>query len=198
VALAGAISYAAGGPGRAPYRTLIDVGVAVPHLLWGLGGAALLGEGLGLGYSAATGVVTLAGLLTPILVGGFLDGLTRAGAGVLPAARALGLPEWRIWAWYVLPRARPALLAACLLASGRACGDAAALYFTAGLGMRLLTGWDQSASTLAVHVLKLAADVAGGQDAAFAAAFVLLCLTALIQLPLLILSANPKGADHAS
>lgn len=192
IALGGSLAYAAGGAGtlRRGFRLLMEIGLSLPRLLWGLAGASLVGGGLGLGYSALTGILTLTALLLPILITGFMSGLARAAQGLLPACRALGIPKWRVWVFYVLPSARPGLLAAVLLASGRACGDAAALYLTAGIGMRLLGGLDQSASTLAVHVFKLAVDVGGGQGAAFAAAFVLLVLTVLLQAPLLLASSN--------
>lgn len=194
IALAAAITLAAGSRGRlrTGFRLVVEVGLSMPRLLWGLAGASLLGGALGFGYSAPTGIVTLTALLLPILITGFVDGLERASRDVLPACRALGLSEQRTWLAYVLPRARASMLAASLLATGRACGDAAALYLTAGIGMRLLNSLDQSAATLAVHVFKLAVDVGGGQDAAFAAAFVLLVLTVLLQAPLLLIALNTK------
>jgi phosphate transport system permease protein len=192
IALMAALAYAAsdrptgshtGEAVRQAARRTVELGLCLPRLLWGLAGAAIFGHTFGLGLSAATGILTLAMLLLPILTTGFVDGLVEAGRRVRPMAEALGFDDRRIWLREVLPQATPSLAAAALLASGRAFGDAAALILTAGFGARVIEGLGDSASTLAVHIYFLAMGVGGGLPTAAAAGVVLLALTAAIQLP---------------
>lgn len=164
-------------------RRLVEVGLCLPRLLWGLGGAALFGGAFGLGVSAAAGTLTLAALLCPILITGFADGLQQVARRVAPTCRALGMGEWALWWRVVLPQARASISAACMLAAGRAFGDAAALLLTAGIGQRLLGHPGDTASTLAVHIYVLV-ELGGGTETVMAAALVLLVLSAVVQGPL--------------
>jgi phosphate transport system permease protein len=173
-----------GGWARRAGRRLIDTGLCLPRLLWGLAGGAIFGGGLGLGLSAATGALTLGLAISPILVTAFVEAFEQAMNRLGPACRALGMSEGQLWRAEVLPAARGSLAAGCLLAAGRACGDAAALLLTAGVGARLIGHPADSASTLAVHIYVLVVEVGGGIPSAMAAGCVLLAITALVQLPI--------------
>jgi phosphate transport system permease protein len=162
---------------------LIEIGLCMPRLLWGLAGASVFCGALGMGVSAAAGVLTLAAVLCPILVTGFAEGLQQAAKPLAPTCRALGLSEVTLWWRVVLPRARASISAACLLAAGRAFGDAAALLLTAGVGHRLISSAAEPASTLAVHIYVLV-ELGGGSDTVMACALVLLGLSAAMQWPL--------------
>ncbi|MEM6945492.1 MAG: hypothetical protein AAF565_17245 [Pseudomonadota bacterium] len=189
-ALAGAVLYVlaegAPGPWARGWRALMEVGVSLPRLLWGLAGAAVFGGLLGLGVSALTGALTLACLLAPILATGFLEALGRAWAQIGPAAAATGVAPLRALLSLGLREARPALLVALSMAMGRGFGDAAALLLTAGIGLHLLGSPAEPASTLAVLIYYLAVEIGGGREAAMSAAFVLLTLTAGLQMPMLL------------
>jgi phosphate transport system permease protein len=170
---------------------LVEVGLCMPRLLWGLSGAAIFCSALGMGVSAAAGVLTLAAVLCPILITGFSEGLQQAAKPLAPTCRALGLSEATLWWRVVLPRARASISAACLLAAGRAFGDAAALLLTAGVGHRLISSTAEPASTLAVHIYVLV-ELGGGSDTVMACALVLLLLSAAIQWPL-VLAGSRQG-----
>ena len=161
---------------------LLDVGVGVPRIVWGLFGSVVFGGLLGLGFSVATGVTTLACLLAPILTTGFIAGLEAVDPDLREQCAALGLARLTTVRTQVLSAARPALVAAMALAVGRGFGDAAALYFTIGLAMEVPSSFYDSAATLAVFVFNLLATVPGGQQAAYPAAAVLFAVTLLIQL----------------
>lgn len=165
------------------YGKVVAIGLCLPRLVWGLAGAALFGGVMGMGLSAASGALTLAALICPILISGFREGLVQAASPLLVSCRVLGLTERDIWLKEVLPASLTSLKAACLLATGRALGDAAALMLTAGFSLQTVTGPADPASTLAVYVYVLAIEVGGGYKSAMAAAFVLFALNMLILLP---------------
>lgn len=167
---------------RRVLAALFDVGVGVPRVVWGLFGGVVFGGLLGFGFSVLTGVLTLACLLAPILTTGFIAGLEAVDPGLGEQCAALGLGRLTALRTQIIPAARPALVATLALASGRGFGDAAALYFTAGLAAEVPSSLYDSASTLAVFVFNLLTTVPGGQQAAYPAAAVLFAVTLLVQL----------------
>ncbi len=160
---------------------VLDIGVGVPRIVWGLFGGVVVGGILGFGFSLLTGIVTLACLLAPILTTGFIAGLQAVDPTLREQCDALGVSRW-ITVWrQIIPAARPALIASVALAVGRGCGDAAALMFTAGVTATMPHSLFDSGATLAVHVFHLLTTVPGGQPAAYTAAAVLFGLTLIIQ-----------------
>jgi len=173
----------AGSPAlRRAVAAVLDVGVGVPRVVWGLFGGVVFGGVLGFGFSLATGVVTLACLLAPILATGFLAGLEAVDPGLRQECAALGVSRWTTAWTQVVPAARPALVATLALAAGRGFGDAAALYFTAGLAAQVPSSIFDPTATLAVFVFNLLSTVPGGQRAAYSAATILFVITFLVQL----------------
>lgn len=167
---------------RRVLAALFDVGVGVPRVVWGLFGGVVFGGLLGFGFSVVTGVLTLACLLAPILTTGFIAGLEAVDPAIGEQCAALGLGRLTALSTQIIPAARPALVATLELALGRGFGDAAALYFTAGLATEVPSSLYDSASTLAVFVFNLLTTVPGGQQAAYPAAAVLFAVTLIVQL----------------
>lgn len=172
----------AASPWRHSLHAALDIGVGVPRIVWGLFGGVLFGGIFGFGFSVITGVVTLVCLLAPILATGFIAGLEAVDPALREQCDALGLSRWTAVWTQVVPAARPALIASIALATGRGFGDAAALFFTAGLATEVPSSLYDSASTLAVFVFNLLSTVPGGQKAAYSAAAILFFVTLLIQL----------------
>lgn len=163
-------------------HAVLDIGVGVPRIVWGLFGGVFFCEVLGWGFSILSGIATLACLLAPILTTGFIAGLEEVDERVRDACRALGVSPW-ITLWkQILPAARPACIAALALAVARGFGDAAALLFTAGIATGMPDSVYDSAATLAVFVFNLLTAVPGGQSAAYSAAAILFLLTFAVQL----------------
>lgn len=192
ISLPAAVLYTelAGGPLRRLLAVLLDVGVGVPRIVWGLFGGVVFGGFLGYGFSVITGVATLTCLLAPILVTGFVSGLRAVDPALREQCEALGVSRFTTVWTQLVPAARPALVASLALAIGRGFGDAAALFFTAGLAAEVPSSFYDSASTLAVFVFNLLATVPGGQRAAYSAAMVLFAVTLLVQIG--IASTGPK------
>ncbi len=159
----------------------LNIGIGVPRIVWGVFGAALFGGVLGLGFSVATGVLTLTCLLAPIMTTGFVSGLNAVDPALAAQCRALGASRWvTVWR-QIVPAARPALAATAALAAGRGMGDAAALLFTSGVVASMPHSWFDSAATLAVYIFHLLTSVPGGQQAAYTAAALLFVMAALVQ-----------------
>ena len=163
----------------------MEIGAGVPRLLWGIGGAVIIGGYFDLGVSAKTGVLTLSFMLAPIMFNGFVDGLKSAEDHFKPQLAALGISPKKGFFRVQLPAARSTMLTTLSIALGRALGDAAALMLTAGLSFKLLDGLDGQASTLAMQIYHFTVNVGGGKGDAFEAAAVLLTMTAVLQIPLL-------------
>lgn len=163
-------------------HAVLDVGVGTPRIVWGLFGGVFFGGVLGYGFSVITGVATLACLLMPILTTGFISGLEAVDPELRDQCSALGVSPWSTVWRQLVPAARPALVASLALAAGRGFGDAAALFFTAGLATELPSSLFDSASTLAVFVFNLLSTVPGGQKSAYSAAAILFLITLLVQL----------------
>lgn len=169
-------------PLKSALRAVLEVGVGVPRVVWGLFGGAVFGGYCGLGFSLLTGVLTLACLLSPILATGFIASLEQVELEVREQCAALGVSRWQA-AWrQVIPAALPGLTAPLALAAGRGCGDAAALLFTAGVAMQMPQSLFDPGATLSVFVFHLLASVPGGQKAAYSAAAVLFLITLGVQL----------------
>ena len=90
---------------RGAARALLDVGVGVPRIVWGLFGGVVFGGLLGWGFSVATGVATLACLLAPILTTGFLAGLEAVDPALGDQCAALGVSRWTALWTQVIPAA---------------------------------------------------------------------------------------------
>lgn len=167
---------------RTSYHALVDAGVGVPRIVWGLFGGLIFGGMMGFGFSVLSGVLTLACLLAPILVSGFISGLRSVDPALRVECHALGISRWTMVWRQVLPAARPSIVASLALAVTRGCGDAAALLFTAGVTAELPRSLFDPGATLAVFVFHLLTTVPGGQNSAYSAAAVLFLLTLTLQI----------------
>jgi len=82
------------------------------------------------------------------------------------------------------------LIAATIIATGRALAETAVLIFTAGYVSRMPNSWLDSGRTLSVHIYDLAMNVPGGTAPASATALVLIFLLLIINLSARKLSVN--------
>jgi ABC-type phosphate transport system permease subunit len=84
------------------------------------------------GFSIGVGIVILTVMITPIMVAIVVDALRAVPTGWREGAVSLGINRWRAL-WTVGVRAaRPAIVAAAVLASARALGEAIMLSMVAG------------------------------------------------------------------
>lgn len=162
-------------------RQIVDFGGTFPRLLWGVAGAELFGGLMGLGVSALTGILTLGCLLSPIVATTLQDGFAIQVRRVMPTCRMMGMTRFQAVCYCVLPAAAASLGVALRLSLARGLGDAAAVFLTAGSAFSLVTSLFDPGATLSVYVLVLVLETPGQQHTAFAAAALLLALSALLQ-----------------
>lgn len=158
----------------------------VPAAVYGLFGLLAFSQRLGMRYSILSGALTAALLILPTAAQTARRAVEGTVWGNRTAARALGATEAEFYRGIVLPAAGRGLVSAALLCAARVAGESAALLLTAGIGTALPgadpRGWGgyllSSGASLAVGIYQ--ALLEGENDAAFAAALVLLVLLLLL------------------
>ncbi|WP_139826253.1 phosphate ABC transporter permease PstA [Derxia lacustris] len=161
-------------------RLALDALAGVPSIVFGLFGAACFGRFLGLGSSIASGGLTLACMILPIVARSSEAALAGLPADWRQAGAALGITRARLLGEVLLPAAAPAIAAGAMLGIGRAAAETAALVFTSGYVDRMPGSLLDSGRALSVHIQDLSMNVAGGDRAASAAACTLLLLVLVI------------------
>jgi len=154
-------------------RGALDVLAGVPSIVFGLFGNALFCHALGLGFSIASGGLTLACMVLPILIRTTEEGFRAIPAEQRLSAAALGLSRQTTVCAVLLPAAIPGVLVGSILGLGRAFAETAALIFTSGYVDRMPESLLDSGRAISVHIYDLAMNVAGGNPNAYATAVVL-------------------------
>ena len=86
------------------------------------------------GTSILVGVLVLTVMITPIMVAIMVDALRSVPRNWTEGAAALGVNRWRAMCTVGVRAARPAIVAAAVLATARALGEAIMLSMVVGLG----------------------------------------------------------------
>lgn len=180
IALGTAILLAEFTPGGTPFgrivRRSLDILAGVPSIVFGLFGNAFFSKVLGLGFSIASGGLTLACMVLPLLIRTTEEGFRTIPDDVRHGATALGLSRFSTVRRVLLPLAVPALAVGLVLSVGRAVAETAALIFTSGSVDRLPASFLDSGRSLSVHIYDLSMNVAGGEPNAWGSALVLVVL----------------------
>ena len=123
-------------------------------------------------------------MLLPTIIRTTQESLKTVPQSYREGALALGAGKWHMVRTVVLPGAVDGIVTGCILAIGRIVGESAALLYTAGFGMALVSLFDSlhtSSATLTVALYVYATE--GGETAlAFSIATILMVLTLLINL----------------
>lgn len=154
----------------------LDVLAGVPSIVYGLFGYLFFAQAVGLGFSIASGGLSLACMALPLYVRLAQQALQQVPARYRQAAEALDLSHAGFVRRILLPAAAPGLAAALIVAAGRALAETAVLIFTAGYVTRPPESLLDSGRALSVHIYDLAMNVPGGQHAAAATALVLVAI----------------------
>lgn len=160
-------------------RSSLDVLAGIPSIVLGLFGLLVFGDLLGWGFSLASGGMTLACMILPLVIRLADAALRSVPPGLHAQAAALGLSRSTTLRRLIVPAALPGLVAAIALGTARALSETAALVFTAGGSDRMPHALSDPGRTLAMHIYDLALNVAGG-DASAAASAVLLMLALVV------------------
>ena len=157
-------------------RSSLDVLGGVPSIVFGLFGNAFFCKALGLGFSIASGGLTLACMVLPLVIRTTEEGLRSVPEDYRMGAASLGFRRTSTLTHLLLPVAFPSLAIGFVLGVGRALAETAALVFTSGYVDRMPSSLLDSGRSISVHIYDLAMNVAGGDRKAYAASLTLLFL----------------------
>jgi len=122
-------------PGR--LLRLIRLGISnlagVPSVVFGLFGLAFFVIWMKMGESIIAGVLTLAALTLPVIIGSTEEALKSVPNTYREASLALGATRWQTIYRVVIPAALPGILTGAILGLSRAAGETAPIMFTAAV-----------------------------------------------------------------
>ena len=123
--------------GRTSFARYVRLGVnnlaGVPSVVFGLFGLAFFVTFCGMGVSILAGVLTLAVLTLPVIIGTAEEALRTVPDTYREASLALGATKWQTIVRVVMPAAMPGMLTGAILGLARAAGETAAIMFTAAV-----------------------------------------------------------------
>ncbi len=156
----------------------------IPSILFGLVGMLFFTQIMGIKQGILAGGLTLVMMVLPTVISNTRESLLTVPNSYREGALALGSGKWHMIRTVVLPNALDGILTGCILSVGRIMGESAALLFTAGFGLKLLSFTEalkSSSATLTVALYVYAGEQ-GKFDVAFAIAVILMALTLFLNL----------------
>ncbi len=156
----------------------------IPSIIFGLVGMLLFTQLMGLREGILAGGLTLVMMILPTIIRTTQESLKTVPNAYREGALALGSGKWHMVRTVVLPNAVDGIVTGCILAVGRIVGESAALLFTAGFGLKLLSfaaALKTSAAPLTVALYVYASE-RGETSVAFAIAVILMGLALAINL----------------
>lgn len=163
-------------------RFFLDVLWGVPSIVYGAFGFTLL---MYLGYrnSLGAGVVTVAAMITPIMIRAMDEVLKTIPIGLQEASYALGSTKTETAYKVFFREALPGFATAILLAFGRGIGDAASVLFTAGYTDYVPHSFSEPTATLPLAIFfQLSSPIEEVQNRAYAAAVVLTLIVLVLSI----------------
>ena len=141
---------------RGVVRSAVELLVGIPSVVYGLVGMVvlvpLLREIGGNGYSVLAGVIVLTIMILPTVVSISEDSLRAVPVSYKESALALAASKWQT-IWHVmLPAARSGIMAAVILAMGRAIGETMAMIMVIGNSILIPTSPLDPARTLTGNI----------------------------------------------
>ena len=122
---------------RNAFARFVRLGVnnlaGVPSVVFGLFGLSFFVTFCGFGVSILSGVLTLAVLTLPVIIGTAEESLRNVPDTYREASLALGATKSQTIARVILPCALPGMLTGAILGVARAAGETAAIMFTASV-----------------------------------------------------------------
>ena len=163
-------------------RYLLDALWGIPSIVYGAFGFTLM-LFLGMNASLLAGIITVALLITPILVRTFDEVLCTIPLGLHEATLALGSTKTETAFKILFKQGFSGFITAVLLAFGRGIGDAASVLFTAGYTDLIPVNLDEPAATLPLAIFfQLSSPIPEVRERAFAAAVILTIFILIISL----------------
>jgi phosphate transport system permease protein len=163
-------------------RFFLDVLWGVPSIVYGAFGFTLL---MYLGYrnSLGAGIVTVAAMVTPIMIRAMDEVLKTIPLGLQEASYALGSTKTETAYKVFFREAVPGFATAILLAFGRGIGDAASVLFTAGYTDYIPHSFSEPTATLPLAIFfQLSSPIEEVQNRAYAAAVILTLIVLVLSI----------------
>ena len=163
-------------------RYFLDALWGIPSIVYGAFGFALMLY-LGMNASLLAGIITVALLITPIVIRTFDEVLSTIPKGLHEASLALGSTRTEMAFKVMFKQGFSGFITAVLLAFGRGIGDAASVLFTAGYTDLIPTNFDEPAATLPLAIFfQLGSPIPEVRERAYAAAAILTIIILIISL----------------
>jgi phosphate transport system permease protein len=163
-------------------RFFLDVLWGIPSIVYGAFGFLIL---IYLGYrnSLGAGIITVAALISPIMIRSMDEVLKTIPIGLQEASYALGSTKTETAFKIFFKQAFPGLATAVLLAFGRGIGDAASVLFTAGFTDLVPHSLGDPTATLPLFIFyQLSSPSESVQNLAYAASIVLTLIILIVSI----------------
>ncbi|MDA3818776.1 MAG: phosphate ABC transporter permease PstA [Prolixibacteraceae bacterium] len=161
-------------------RYFLDALWGIPSIVYGAFGFTLMLY-LGMNASLLAGIITVALLISPIVVRTFDEVLCKIPIGMQESVLAMGSTKTETAFKIMLKQGFPGLITAILLAFGRGIGDAASVLFTAGYTDLIPVNLDEPAATLPLAIFfQLSSPIPEVRERAYAAAAILTIIILII------------------
>lgn len=163
-------------------RYFLDALWGIPSIVYGAFGFAVM-LFLGMNASLLAGIITVALLITPIVIRTFDEVLSTIPKGLHEASLALGSTRSEMAFRIMFKQGFSGFITAVLLAFGRGIGDAASVLFTAGYTDLVPTNLDEPAATLPLAIFfQLGSPIPEVRERAYAAAAILTIIILIVSL----------------
>ena len=163
-------------------RYLLDALWGIPSIVYGAFGFTLM-LFLGMNASLLAGIITVALLITPIVIRTFDEVLSTIPKELQEASLALGSTRTEMAFKVMFKQGFSGFITAVLLAFGRGIGDAASVLFTAGYTDLVPTNLDEPAATLPLAIFfQLGSPIPEVRERAYAAAAILTIIILIVSL----------------
>ncbi len=163
-------------------RYFLDALWGIPSIVYGAFGFTLM-LFFGMNASLLAGIITVALLVSPIMIRTFDEVLSTIPKGLHEASLAMGSTRSETAYRVILKQGFPGFMTAVLLSFGRGIGDAASVLFTAGYTDNIPLMLDEPAATLPLAIFfQLGSPIPEVRDRAFAAAIILTMIILIISL----------------
>ena len=179
------------GKTREILKILIELLAAIPSVVWGFIGLAILNPliietfGVPIGLNVLNGGLILALMAAPIITSIAEDAFKAVPDTYREAAEALGASRWQVIYKVVLPAAKNGILAAVLLGVGRAFGETMAVLMATGHSIYIPENVFDSVRALTATIAAELGETAVGSDhyqALFAIGILLFTITFVINM----------------
>jgi len=184
-------------------KIVIELLAAIPSVVWGFIGLAMMNPLIirvfhaPVGLNVLNGALLLALMSVPIMVSIGEDALKAVPDTYREAAEAMGATRWQVIWRVLLPAARNGLLAAVLLGVGRAIGETMAVLMATGHAVNIPKSPLDSVRTLTATVAAELGETSHGGDhyqALFVIGMLLFALTFVVNLTADLIVRGTRGA----